>query len=575
MSREMLEQMQRQRGGMQAMPTPTREEAAQMQRDAAEMQTLSKELERLHRLGRYEEAQAVSKRLDELMSSGPTARYREQMMGNMGDMMRMLPPGTLPEGITAGDMQEAMRFSASDAIGMERRMMEGDGPFLPEPLFVRPVVLHYSPETLRGAARMPMKARELIMDGYARMQAKDYDGADAAFRQASQLTPSPQVVEGRARLLVARGNPKGALRLLETFPNRSTSQLWLQAEIQSSIGAHPAAVETAGRALKLASSSGDTSAEYAAGLNNLGVALQLAGEPQRALELYEQSVGAFHAAMQGASPQNTMMYRLQVPTVAANLGLAFWQLGDRPRAVDAFRVALDERAYHENANEAFLTERAQLAKAQATAVELHALLSLNESLGLQTLLERKGALLERRTRVQTAFRRDANAEMAQPGVLGRMFEGPMSRAERERGNRQRADDQDLLREYEAAVQERANLAGKGAAADAARIADLDTRIQVMQQRMQMRESEGRNRQEVMSQSDLRSVMRESGGDMNKMMAAINARTDQQQRAREQVAKDERASLLSRVQERVPPGAVLLEMVKYRPIDPTAPDARRA
>jgi CHAT domain-containing protein len=44
---------------------------------------------------------------------------------------------------------------------------------------------------------------------------------------------------------------------------------------------------------------------------------------------------------------------------------------------------------------------------------------------------------------------------------------------------------------------------------------------------------------------------------------------QQQQAREQGAKDARASLFSRVQERVPQGAVLLEMVKYRPLDPRA------
>jgi len=574
-SREQMEQMQRQQGGMQSMPMPTREEAAQMQRDAAEMQRLGSEIERLQRLGRYDEAQVLSKRLDELMNSGPTARYREQMMGGMGDLMRLLPPGSLPEGISAEDLEQAVNFSSSDAISMERRMMEGDGgAFLPEPLFVKPVVLHYSPETLRSSARMPMKARELLMDGYGRMQSKDYDGAEAAFRQASQLTPSPQVVEARARLLVARGDPKGALRLLETFPNRNASQLWLQSEIQSSIGAHRGAIDTATRALKLASAAGDAGAEYAAAQNNLGVALQLAGEPQRALELYEKSVGALQDAIQGASQQNAAMYRMQVPTVASNLGLAFWQLGDRARAKDAWHISLEERAWYENASDAFMTERAQLAKAQAVAVELHALISLNpEALGLQTLLERKGALLERRTRVQTAFRRDANAQVAQPGVVGRMFEGPMARAEREQGNRQRAEDRDLLREYEAVVQERASV--PRTSANAARMADLDTRIQVMQQRMQMREQEGRNKEQVMSPSDARAIARQSGDDPQKMTEAFQARIDQQQRVREQAAKDERASLLSRVQERVPQGAVLLEMVKYRPIDPKAPDAKRA
>jgi CHAT domain-containing protein/tetratricopeptide (TPR) repeat protein len=573
-SREQLEQMQRQRGAMPAMPTPTREEAAQMERESAEMGRLSKEIERLHRLGRYDEATVLSKRLDELMNSGPTARYRQQMMESLGDVMRQLPPGMLPEGFAQEDLNQALNFSMGDAINMERSMMEGEGAYLPEPLFVKPVVLHYADEMMSGSARIPMKARQFLMDGYARMQAKDYDGADAAFRQASQLTPSPQVVEARARLLVARGNPKAALRLLETFPNRNVSQLWLQSEIQSSLGAHPAAVETARRALKLASAGGDTGVEYASALNNLGVALQLAGEPQRALELYEKSVGALQAAVPGASQQNAQIFRMQLPAVASNLGLAFWQFGDRPRAVEAYRVALDERAYFENASDAFMTERVQLAKAQAVAVELHALISLDpESLGLQTLLERKGALLERRTRVQSAFRRDANAQVAQPGAIGRMFESPMTRAERDRGNRQRADDKDLLREYESVVQERAALTRTPS--NTARIQDLDTRIQVMQQRMQMREAEGRNREELMSQRDLSTMMRESGNNPMRMNEAVQARMDQQQRGREQAAKDERASLFSRVRERVPQDAVLLEMVKYRPIDPKAPDAKRA
>ena len=578
LSREQIEQMRQQSQGMQMQPL-TREEAAQMQRDAEEMQRLSKEMERLHRLGRFDEAQAVAKRIDELMNSGPAARLREQQMGHMGDVLRQLPPGMLPEGVDEASLQDAMRFSAGDAMGMERRMMENDGTlFLPEPLFVRPVRLRYSSETMRGAARMPMKARDLLMEGYAKMQAKDFDGADAAFRQASALTPSPQVLEAQARLLVARGDPKGALRLLDTFPQRAIPLYWLRSEIQSSLGEHKAAIASAEQAAKLAGPSGETSIDYAASLNNLGVALQLSGDAKQALQLYEQSVTALQAAAEKAPRTTAAIVRTQTPTVAANLGLAFWQLGDTKRAADAYRVALDERAYTENANESFLTERAQLAKAQATAVELHALLTLDpQNLGLQTLLERKGALLERRTRVQTAFRRDASAQVEQPGAVGRMFEGPEARARREGQSRQVEQDQDLLREYDAVVAERAALAGNGARTpeDQAKIADLDTRIQVMQQRMQMREQETKSRQEsAMSSSEMRDIARQSGGDIQKMMTAMNARTDQQQQAREQAAKDERASLYSRVQERVPPGAVLLEMVKFRPIDPKAPDAKR-
>ncbi len=572
-SDEQLRQMQQMQGGMQM---PSKEEMAQMQRDAAEAQTLLTEMQRLQRLGRYDEAQVLSKRLDELMNSGPMGRMREQTRERSRDLTRMLPPGALPEGMDLDQaLEQANSFSATDAINMERSMMRDEGLYLPEPLFVRPVMVRYSTEMTRQSARMPMKARQLLMDAYGRMQAKDYDAADAALKQAAALTPSSQILEAQARLHVMKGNPKTALRLLDTFQQRSVMLYWLQSEIQSSLGAHREAITAAERALKLAEQ-GKNPAELASALNNLGVSIQLSGDPKRSLELYEKAVGLLQGAMQGSSQVDSAMFRTQIPTVAANLGIAFWQLGDTGHAADAFRVALDERAWYESAGDLFMTERAQMAKAQAVAVELHALLSLDKSLGLQTLLERKGALLERRTRTQTAFRQAAGAQVEQPGAIGRLFEGPMARAERQNATRQAAEDQDVLREYESVVQERAQLAGKGArtAEDQKRITDLDMRIQVLQQRMQMREAQGRSENQPMTQAEIRDLMRKSGNNPQAITEAFEARSRQQQEAREQGAKDARATLASRVQERVPPGAVLLEMVKYRPIDPKSPDAKR-
>ena len=74
--------------------------------------------------------------------------------------------------------------------------------------------------------------------------------------------------------------------------------------------------------------------------------------------------------------------------------------------------------------------------------------------------------------------------------------------------RQVADDQDVLREYDAVVAERAQLAGKGArtAADNQRIAQLDTQIQVLQQRMQMREQAGHLENRPLTQDDMREIM---------------------------------------------------------------------
>src|SRR5262245_46998611 len=93
-SEEQLRKMQEmQRTGGMYIPTP--EESAQLQRDAAEMQTLRTEMQRLQRLGRFDEAQVLARRLDELMNSGPMARMREQRMQGLGARMQQsLPPGT-------------------------------------------------------------------------------------------------------------------------------------------------------------------------------------------------------------------------------------------------------------------------------------------------------------------------------------------------------------------------------------------------------------------------------------------------------------------------------------------------
>jgi CHAT domain-containing protein len=574
---------------MQGMRIPTPQEMQQLQRDAAEMQTLMTEMQRLQRLGRYDEAQALGRRLDELMKSGPMSSMMGGVMGGAAEALRHMAPGTLPEGVSAEDLQEATRFSVSDALGMERSMMEGDGAYLPEALFVKPLRMHYVPETLGQAMRVPAAARKHMMDAYQRMGAKDFPGAEASMAQALALSRAPQIIEAAARLHMMRGRNEAALGLLQEAIASAekanprdpaiASFLWQQAEAHAQAGAQQRAVEATERALAILSAQGDDTIGYGAGLNNLGVVLHEGGDAARALQSYEKAWEVLQRAMQASAGkqglESPQMVQHQLPGVGSNIGLARWQLGDAAGAVQAWRAALDARAWFEQASEAFSTERAQLAKAQAVAVELHALMTLDaRTLGLQTLLERKGALLERQTRVQTAFRRDASAQVDQPGMVGRFFEGPMARAKREMAEQQRAEDQDLLREYEAVVQERASLAGRPERGrdDLARIADLDTRIQVMQQRMQMHDLQAQNPDPGVSQEEAQRLWRQSGGNQQKFMELMNAREDEQQKSRERKASEARASLVSRVQERVPQGAVLLEMVRYRPTGPRAAQA---
>jgi CHAT domain-containing protein len=125
-----------------------------------------------------------------------------------------------------------------------------------------------------------------------------------------------------------------------------------------------------------------------------------------------------------------------------------------------------------------------------------------------------------------------------PGFFsGMTMSGMTQKAGRERMEREQGEDREVMAEYQSALAERSALAQRppGSAQEQAeqgrRIADLDRRLQAMQQQMQMR-------------------------------AAQREPAAKPQRGREQ-----RAALLKNVQARVPEGAVLLEMLKYRPLDP--------
>src|SRR5258705_6563484 len=99
------------------------------------------------------------------------------------------------------------------------------------------------------------------------------------------------------------------------------------------------------------------------------------------------------------------MLQWNLAQVAANLGLVHWQLGDLATAAEQFRTAFDARSEMEKASDPYATEKGALAKASALSIELHAVHTLDRglagtaapgaSLSLQSLLERKGAVLER------------------------------------------------------------------------------------------------------------------------------------------------------------------------------------
>ena len=307
---QLQQQMQQMQGaqGMQGFQMPSREEMEQLQRDSAEMQRLSTEMQRLQRLGRYDEAQVLSKRLDELMASGPMSRMLGGGMGGAAAILRQMAPGALPEGVTDEDLEQATRFSTSEMIGMERSLMQGEGAYLPEPLFVKPLRLHYVPETLGQAIRMPAAARRHMIDAYQQMGAKDFAAAEASIKQALALSRAPQIVESAARLEAMRGNRDAALKLLqeaiaahEKLNPRDpaiASFLWQQAQVHAEAGAQRRAVEATERALEILSALGENTIGYGAGLNNLGVVLHEGGDTARALQNYEKAYQVLQRAMQ-------------------------------------------------------------------------------------------------------------------------------------------------------------------------------------------------------------------------------------------------------------------------------------
>jgi len=575
--------------GLQGTQTPSFGELSEMKRQSEEMTTLQTEIARLKRLGRFAEAEALNRRLSEVMSSGPLGRMMNEGMRNSREMQQQLPPGSPQGGPSVENVRQIGQLTAVGLLN-ERNRLENDAVFQGQTLFVRPVMTA-SDQQDTSQAPMSMEGLQLMLEGLARMTAKDYDAAEQSLAKAYSLSPSSTIIQLMVQLDVQRGRGDAALRrlqleidALEKADPRSgaiASMLWLQASIHNTAGAYSRAVEACERALAIVSTRSNTTAEYATAQNNLGVALQLGGNTARALEYYERGFAVLQSGRRNAPPESSQKYQLQMPAVAANIGLAKWQLGDHARATDSFRIAVEERALYEIMGNTLLTERGQLAKAQAVAVELHAFLTLEQAvgskgLGLQMLLERKGALLEQRTRAQASFRRDAQVQAEPPpseplqsgplGLIGRLFGSPITReqATRQRGGdpaaRQRAEDQDLLREYDAVVQERAAM--PRTQANAARIANLDTRIEVMQMNMRTDRQQVRN-----TQIEFAAISREQGYDPKKSTEAILALQNKQQQTREQTAKGERASLISRVQASVPKDAVLLEMVHFRPLDP--------
>jgi hypothetical protein len=74
------------------MQMPSKEELAELERQSAEISRLNNEIQRLQRLGRLDEAEALGRKLDELMSSGPMGAMMREQRARTSDLLRQFAP---------------------------------------------------------------------------------------------------------------------------------------------------------------------------------------------------------------------------------------------------------------------------------------------------------------------------------------------------------------------------------------------------------------------------------------------------------------------------------------------------
>src|SRR5690606_12661598 len=354
--------------------------------------------------------------------------------------------------------------------------------------------------------------------------------------------------------------------------------LWRQASVLMRQGKGKAAVALSERALGVLDAAAP---DYPSALNNLGVAQHRAGELGAAARSYEAAI----AALQTREPA----HRFEFHRVLSNFGLAQWQQGEPARALELFRAALRERGAEEATYPRHESERAELARAQSLAVELDVVMSLERrlghqpgaSLGLQALLERKGAVLERQARALEAVRENAARRSAAPGGwLGTLFGSSRDRAERvahEVIESSGASSAELLAEYEALTTERAGLPRGAATTDASgqRAALLDRRIDALKAEMASRASVREDLVGIQAPGGLSGFFDALTGNTERIQPRAVEAGEARLVARRDTALTASGGLLARIQQRLPADAVLLEFVTHRAFDPRSGRAELA
>jgi CHAT domain-containing protein/tetratricopeptide (TPR) repeat protein len=597
-----------------------------VQRDALESLRLEEDLRRQERLGRFDEAQQTAQTIkqrqvakaqrceeawreaEEIKKLSDQGRYRE-----MEQMIKKRKPAPFE----CADRPRKNDRDPVEQIDITRRNATQDVVSSREPLYVSPLELFGLEESYW--AELPREAFSLLMEASGKIATGNFVEAEASLERALTLVrqvrgathPAASVVlqslswleEQRGKLPQAMRHVESAVVLIERARGADSRTLAPLLRFQSRLflrsGNADRAIEVGKRAFSLYAGAGESSPAYGAALHNLGVVFHHQGDTQRALEAYQKSLEILRRNRETAATTQVAQLDWEMPSILSNVGLAHWQRGDLAQAQEYFNYAREAMAERDKTDSSWQTEHGALARAQKLALELDALLSLQraigassngtESVALQILLERKGAVLERQSRSMGDFRKGAGPDTPLPqkspaGLLDFQNKALEQMRALQQPGATHPEDRELLAEYESVLAKRAALTRREPVTpeeQAARDKDaaaLDTQIRVMQGQIV-----SRNQQREMLESAARSPpdpkALEKANKEGRLEAFVNegmARRRSEGEAQRRLDREKQRAMLRDIQSRLPANAVLLEMTRYRPLDPRAglPEERR-
>lgn len=504
---------------------------------------------------------------------GPTSRRAKFDDG--------LPDGLEPDAIVRGQLESDMQY-ARTALFVEPVLLLTTDADVPSPSIAWMADIA---DDIKGKSDSSSVARlKLLME--LNRQFRNLDQATAILEAAltTETTPIGRgfVLELLRGVAQYAGNPSAALRYLDAEmdafqsvygPNspRLCYMLWQSIPLHLDNRQPDRALAAAERCVALGSARGQKSLTYASALSNLGLVYHRTGAIPRAIETYEKAlaimeqVPAFNVGGSESTGQQAQL------NLRANLGLAYWQQGDPARASVHFQTARERMTKEGSAS---LSERATIASLAKLQAEVDALVTLERQLASATtallalplVLERKGLALDDKAATMKTLAKKADVAGEYRSLLA-------YRARLARGTPIRPDDPSetgrQMGEADLQIQELEHTARMDAMTspllDGARPTPHPDYIKYST-------ALANETSKLVNDYYKRPPKNDRRSDTEVMMqlhAAARAKVDPKFKhvleAQQAAASGDREELLARIQSRLPDTAVLLEMLRYRPM----------